>query len=106
MFKVYAALRFIFRVSLSLVQFYWILFAASLIVCVFQNAPVTVQDAVPTLAGVGISTALLFIGTFVPGRLLPACVFASFSAGACIWYLWHYQPLAELCAEVLLQYLP
>lgn len=106
MYKVYLALRFIFRISLLLVLFYWLLFAASLIVCTFYNAPLTIQDAVPTLAGVGLTTLVLFIGTFVSGNLVSACLYAFFSCCVCFWYVWHYQPLAELCARTLLRFLP
>lgn len=105
MLKVYLALRSVFRIGLLLVQFYWILFAASLIACVFHDAPVTLLDAVPTLTGVGLSTFVLFIGTFVSGNLVPACLFALISSCGCFWYVWHYQPLAELCAETFLRYL-
>lgn len=105
MLKVYLALRQVFRIGLLLVQFYWILFAVSLITCVFHDAPITIRDAVPTLAGVGLTTLVLFTGTFVSGNLLPACLFALLSSCGCFWYVWHYQPLAELCTTVILGYL-
>lgn len=105
MLKVYSALRFVFRIGLLLVQFYWVLFAASLIVCVFHDAAVSIQDAVPTLTGVGLTTLVLFVGTYVSGNLLPACLYALLSSSACIGYVWHYQPLAEHCSEALLRHL-